>query len=82
MGLLASPEQGGPSGTSNDRVRQSALPIKREEKKKKERAWPSLKTQLKLRSVSALFKPGKHTRPEQQGEEEEAADSNRVFHQL
>lgn len=33
MGLLASLEQGGPSSTSNDRVWQSALPIKREKKK-------------------------------------------------
>lgn len=61
MELLASLEQGGLSSTSNDRVWQSALPIKREKKKKK--AWPSLKTQLKLRSISAPFKPGKLMRP-------------------
>lgn len=79
MDLLASLEQGGPSSTSNDRMWQSAWPIKREKKKKK--AWPSLKTQLILRSISAPFKPGKLTRPEQHGEEE-AADSTHVFHQL
>lgn len=78
MELLASLEQGGLSSTSNDRVWQSALPIKREKKKK---AWPSLKTQLKLRSISAPFKPGKLTRPEEH-DEEETADSTRVFHQL
>lgn len=59
----------------------SALPIKERGRKKRKESLASLQTQLKLRSVSAPFKPGKLTSPEQHSEKE-AADKTRVFHQL